>query len=144
MNKRQYDTLLERLESAKISEEAEQNSDNVKFRVIEPPTLPVKPSGPHRGVLNSLVLLLSLGAGLGLAMLFGQLHPTFSTRDTLQKVARIPVIGSITAAVRETLVPWYRSQPVMVGGAVGLLLAVYVLNVVLTEPIRSTLRAVVG
>ena len=144
VNKRQYDTLLERLESAKISEEAEQNSDNVKFRVIEPPTLPVKASGPHRGVLNSLVLLLSLGAGLGLAMLFGQLHPTFSTRDALQKVARIPVIGSITAAVRETLVPWYRSQPVMVGGAVGLLLAVYVLNVVLTAPIRSTLRAVVG
>jgi hypothetical protein len=77
-------------------------------------------------------------------MLFGQLHPTFSTRDTLQKVARIPVIGAITAAVREAFVPWYRSQPVMVGGAVGLLLAVYVLNVVLTEPIRATLRAVVG
>ncbi len=144
VNKRQYDTLLERLESAKISEDAEQNTENVKFRVIEPPTLPVKPSSPNRILLNSLVLLLALGTGLGLAILLGQLHPTFSTRDALQKVARVPVIGSITAAVRESFVPWYRRQMVMVGGAVSLLVAVYLLNVLMTDPIRATLRAVVG
>ena len=63
VNKRQYDTLLERLESAKISEQAEQSSENVKFRVIEPPTVPLKPSGPNRILLNSMVLLLALGSG---------------------------------------------------------------------------------
>jgi polysaccharide chain length determinant protein (PEP-CTERM system associated) len=144
VNKRQYDTLLERLESAKISEQAEQSSENVKFRVIEPPTVPLKPSGPNRILLNSMVLLLALGSGLGLAILLGQLHPTFSTRDALQKIARVPVIGSITAAVRKTFVPWYRRQPVMIGGAVSLLIAVYLLNIIMTEPIRAALRSVAG
>jgi polysaccharide chain length determinant protein (PEP-CTERM system associated) len=144
VNKRQYDTLLQRLESARISEEAEQSSENVKFRVIEPPTVPFKPSGPKRVALNSMVLLAALAAGIGLAILLGQLHPTFSTRDALQRIAGIPVIGSITTAVQQVLVPWYRRQPVLVGGAVGLLLAVFALNIVLTEPIRATLRAVTG
>jgi len=40
VNKQQYDTLVQRLESAKISEQAEQSADNVKFRVIEPPIVP--------------------------------------------------------------------------------------------------------
>jgi polysaccharide chain length determinant protein (PEP-CTERM system associated) len=144
VNKRQYDTLLQRLESAKISEEAEQSSENVKFRVIEPPSVPFKPSGPNRIALNTMVLLAALGAGIGLAILLGQLHPTFATRDVLQRVTGMPVIGSITAAVREAVVPWYRRQPAMVSGAVGLLLMVFLLNLVLTESIRATIRAVTG
>jgi polysaccharide chain length determinant protein (PEP-CTERM system associated) len=144
VNKRQYDTLLQRLESAKISEQAEQSSENVKFRVIQPPTVPFKPSGPNRIALNTMVLLAAIGAGLGLAILLGQLHPTFSTRDALQKIAGVPVIGSITAAVHAVFVPWYRRQPIMVGGAVALLLGVFLVNVVLTEPIRATIRAVTG
>jgi polysaccharide chain length determinant protein (PEP-CTERM system associated) len=144
VNKRQYDTLLERLESAKISEQAEQSSENVKFRVIEPPTVPFKPSGPHRATLNSLVLLAALAAGIGLAILLGQLHPTFSTRDTLQRIAGIPVVGSITTAVHEIMLPWYRRESVLVGGAVVLLIAVFALNVALTEPIRAALRLVAG
>jgi len=92
VNKTQYDTLLQRLESARISESAEQNTDSVKFRVIEPPTVPIKPSGPVRPMLDSLVLLAALGAGLGLAILIAQMHPTFTTRDLLQKVTGIRVL----------------------------------------------------
>ena len=46
VNKQQYDTLLQRLESAKISQSADQNTENVKFRIIEPPTVPVKAKRP--------------------------------------------------------------------------------------------------
>ena len=82
---------MQRLESAKISESAEQSADNVKFRVIEPPIVPFKPSGPERAILNTMVLLAALGAGLGLAVLLAQLRPTFTTRDLLQKVTGVPV-----------------------------------------------------
>jgi polysaccharide chain length determinant protein (PEP-CTERM system associated) len=142
VNKRNYDTLLQRLESARISESAEQSADNVKFRVIEPPLVPFKPSGPERAILNTLVLLASLGAGIGLAIALGQLRPTFATRELLQKVSGVPVIGAITTAVRGALVPWYRRQGVMVGTAVGLLLVAFLLNLVLNAPLRAALRAV--
>ena len=144
VNKRNYDTLVQRLESARISESAEQSGDNVKFRVIEPPIVPFKPSGPERAILNTMVLLAALGAGLGLAVLFAQLRPTFTTRDMLAKVTGIPVIGAISAAVQETFVPWYRRQGVMVGGAVSLLVVVFLLNLILTTPLRAAIRAVTG
>jgi polysaccharide chain length determinant protein (PEP-CTERM system associated) len=144
INKQQYDTLAQRLESARISEQAEQNAENVKFRVIEPPVEPVKPSGPNRLALNSLVLLGALGAGLGLALLLAQLHPTFSTRDVLARVTGIPVFGSISAAIRAGATPWYRTQTALVAAAVSLLVAVYGLNVALTEPLRAALRTIQG
>jgi polysaccharide chain length determinant protein (PEP-CTERM system associated) len=144
VNKTQYDTLLQRLESARISESAEQNTESVKFRVIEPPTVPVKPSGPARLMLDSLVLLAALGAGLGLAILVAQMHPTFTTRDLLQKVTGIRVLGAVTAAVRGDVVPWYRRQSLLVGGAMSLLLMTYLLNLVLSDSLRSVIRNVLG
>ena len=144
VNKRNYDTLAERLESARISESAEQSADNVKFRVIEPPIVPFNPSGPQRAVLNTLVLLVALGAGIALAVLLAQLRPTFTTRDLLQRVTGVPVIGAITTAVQEGFVPWYRRQGVMVGAAVSLLVAVFLLNLILTSTLRAALRAVTG
>jgi len=90
------------------------------------------------------VLLAALAAGVGLAILFAQLRPTFTSRDLLRKVTGVPVIGAISTAVHEGFLPWYRRQGVMVGGAVGLLVVVFLLNTVLTLPLRAALRAVAG
>ena len=144
VNKQQYDTLVQRLESARISQDAEQSSENVKFRVIEPPTVPFEPSGPKRLALDTLVLLAALGAGIGLAVLLAQMHPTFTSRDVLEKVTGIPVLGSVTAAIRETFIPWYRRQGVMVAGAFGLLVVAYLLNIIMTDHLRTALRYLVG
>jgi len=143
VNKQQYDTLLQRLESAKISQQADQNTENVKFRIIEPPTTPVKPSGPNRPMLDSLVLLAALAAGLGVAILLAQLHPTFSNRESLQKLTGVPVIGAISAAFMGEILPWYRRQTTLVAAAALLLVAAYGLNILLTEPMRAALRQLV-
>jgi polysaccharide chain length determinant protein (PEP-CTERM system associated) len=144
VNKEQYDTLLQRLESAKMSQQADQNTENVKFRIIEPPTMPVKPSGPQRFVLNTLVLLLAIGGGIGASILLAQLHPTFTSRDVLQKIAGVPVLGTISATMRREFMPWYRLESMRIAGAAGLLIVAYVLNTLLTEPLRLALRNVVG
>ncbi len=144
VNKTQYDTLAQRLESARISQDAEQSSENVKFRIIEPPAVPFEPSGPKRLALDTLVLLAALGAGIGLAVLLAQMHPTFTSRDVLEKVTGIPVLGSVTAAIRESFIPWYRRQGVMVAGAFGLLVVAYLLNIIMTDHLRTALRNLVG
>ena len=83
-------------------------------------------------------------AGLGLAYLLQQLRPTFATRDALRIATGLPVLGTITAAVTETLAPWPRRQSTAVAGALDMLLVVYVLNLVLSESVRATLRSLVG
>ena len=144
VNKAQYDALVSRLESANISSEAEQTSDNVKFRVVEPPVVPFTPIGPQRGLLSSLVLVAALGAGLATALLLAQLRPVFTSRDTLGRVSGLPVLGAITKLTSERFLPWYRSQAALVAGAVGALLLGYVLNLLLSGVVRDAANRMLG
>jgi len=50
----------------------------------------------------------------------------------------------VTAAVRADVVPWYRRQSLLVGGALSLLMMTYLLNLVLSESLRSVIRNVLG
>jgi hypothetical protein len=65
------------------------------FRVIDPPTVPAKPTGPNRLRLFSLVFAGALVAGLAVAFLMSQLRPTFLSQATLREVTGLPVLGSI-------------------------------------------------
>jgi len=144
VNKAQYETLLKRLESAKISEQADASSDTVKFRVIEPPFKPLAPVGPNRPLMSTVVLLAALLFGAAFAVFMAQIRPTFSTRDTLQSITGLPVLGSVSAAIVRSIAPWYRQQPFMVSSAIGLLLVVFLLNLVLADNIRHAILRIVG
>ncbi len=96
VNKQNYETLLSRRESAKMSEEAGQTSDEVKFKVIDPPYVPSVPSSPNRPLLMLLVLLGGLVAGIAFAFLLAQLKPVFDSRRNLTEITGLPVLGSIS------------------------------------------------
>jgi len=94
--KRQHATLLERRESARLSEQVEQNSDDVKFQVIDPPFVPSKPSSPNKKLLNLMVLAAGVGAGVGLGFLLSLLRPIFHNQRSLFDSTGLPVFGSVT------------------------------------------------
>lgn len=96
LNKSQYQALLKRRESARLSQEVDQKADNVKLKVIEPPRVPLKPSGPDRITYLSFTFLGALGFGGALAFLMSQLNPRFYSSDELKDFARIPVIGVVS------------------------------------------------
>lgn len=144
VTKKQYDELLQRFDSARISEQADQSTEDVKFRVIEPPVLPLQPAGPQRALLSVLVLIASFAAGLVLAFVLQQIRPVFSTRESLRQFTGLPVIGAVTAAIVEGYVPWHKRQGVLVGAAIGCLLVVFALNVILQDNLRAALRSMVG
>jgi polysaccharide chain length determinant protein (PEP-CTERM system associated) len=96
VNKRNYEALLSRRESATISEQADMTGDDVKFRVIDPPRVPLVPSGPNRLLLMSMVLVAGLGAGLALSFVLYQVRPTFDDRRILKEITGYPVLGSIS------------------------------------------------
>ena len=91
----QYQSLLQRLEVAQLSESAEQSED-VKFRVIDPPLLPLEPSAPYRPLLLIAVLMFGLGAGGALAFLSNQIKPVFQDMVALRSATGLPVLGSVT------------------------------------------------
>ena len=73
--KAQYETLLARLESAKLSEEMQQDTKDVTFRIIDPPYVPIAPSGPDRLPLFTATLIFALGAAAALSYLLSQQSP---------------------------------------------------------------------
>ena len=95
-NKKQYDQLQARLETAKMSQEVEQSGDGVKIELIEPPMVPGKATGPNRLLLNSVVLVGGIGTGIALALLLTQLFPAVYDQRTLRQVTGLPVFAEIS------------------------------------------------
>jgi polysaccharide chain length determinant protein (PEP-CTERM system associated) len=95
VNKENYQKLVERRESARLSGDLSSATDMLTFRVIDPPTVPSQPSGPNRLRLFSLVFAGALVAGLAAAFLMSQVRPTFMSQATLRDVTGLPVLGSI-------------------------------------------------
>jgi polysaccharide chain length determinant protein (PEP-CTERM system associated) len=96
VNQSNYQKLVERRESAKLSGDLSSATDMLTFRVIDPPTAPDVPSGPHRLRLFSAVFAAALIAGLAGAFLMSQVRPTFLSQATLREVAGVPILGSIS------------------------------------------------
>ena len=93
--KSNYEQMLAKLESVRLSEKVDTRSDSVSFRVIDPPRVPALPAGPNRVLFSSLVLGAGLVVGIALAFLLSQIRPTFDDRRMLSELTGITVLGSV-------------------------------------------------
>ena len=93
--KQNHATLVTRLESAELGRRASSSADTVRFRVVDPPRVPSKPSGPNRVFFSTGVLVLALGAGLALAFLMSQFRPTYDERQQMSDQLGVQVLGSV-------------------------------------------------
>jgi polysaccharide chain length determinant protein (PEP-CTERM system associated) len=93
-----YERLLSRREQAQMSGDMESNASVLDFRVIDPPTVPSAPNAPNRPALISVVMMVALGAGLGVAFVLSQVRPTFSDEKRLRELSGLPVFGTVAMA----------------------------------------------
>ncbi len=110
---RKYQELLSRREAARISQDRENQADKVQFRIIDPPQVPVYPSGPNRAAFLIVAATISLGVGVGFAFLLTLISPTFANAKQLSNQFGIPVVG----VVQEVQSAWRR--PVRFANAMG-------------------------
>lgn len=92
----QHQQLLQRRESARLSEDVEENASGVTFRVIDPPFVPSKPSDPNKPLLNAGALLLGLGGGVGVGLLLSIISPVISDPRALVNNTGLPLLGTVT------------------------------------------------
>ena len=93
--RKNYEDLLARRESMRISTAAEVDSDKVKIQVIDPPQVPQNPVAPKRTLLLSGVLLAGIAAGVGLALLLVQMDQSFHSVEELRDLG-FPVMGGVS------------------------------------------------
>jgi len=90
-----HSQLMERIEKARMTREADTSVDTVKFRTLDPPKVPGQPSAPNRLLLASSMFGGAWAAGLGLAFLLSLLRPVFGDRRQLTEAIGLPVLGSV-------------------------------------------------
>jgi len=131
--KKEYETLLQRLESVKMNQEVQADQKDVLFKVLEPPRTPLLPAGPDRLRLNTMVLVGALGFGFAIAFILSHRDPAFFSAASLRDVAGLPVYGLIGIAGATST----ERQGWRFGIATGTLLLAYALILAFGEtPIR--------
>lgn len=120
VNKEKYNSLLSRRESANISKQAEVSSDQVLFKVIEPPKVPITPLSPNRPLLLVAVYFLSLALGGGLAWLIAQLKPAVMSVKELRNGYGVAVLGSVSVVMSEAQRQYERRKLIMLLGVLAI------------------------
>jgi polysaccharide chain length determinant protein (PEP-CTERM system associated) len=102
INKKNYEDLVARRESAALSGSLEQASGVADFRLIDPPRTTPTPVAPNRQLLFILVLLGSLGAGGATAFAVSQVRPVFYSTHVLRAITGLPLLGVVTIVPSES------------------------------------------
>ncbi len=125
VHKRNYDSLVARRESANIAVEMDTQAGIAEFRVIDPPSLPTKPSAPNRVLLMPLAGLAGLAVGFALTFLISQFRPSFPDGRMLREVSGLPVLGTVSMlATPERSRARVRGLLAFAGGLAGFVCAI--------------------
>jgi polysaccharide chain length determinant protein (PEP-CTERM system associated) len=142
ITKKQYDQLASRLNTAQMSEDATQTGNNLKFRVISPPFVPLLPVGPHRALLLLVVFLLALGIGGAFAYFLHKIRPVFVSLKTLREFGDYPVIGALSLIESPTRHQERRREVIGFCTGAGLLAVVLVLGLAFNGPLANLMQHV--
>jgi polysaccharide chain length determinant protein (PEP-CTERM system associated) len=140
-----YRSLLDRRESAELGQRLETETNRIEFRMVEPPMVPDKPSGPPYGVMMLGVVVAGLGASGGLALMRVVLDPRVVSIDQLRDHFDLPILGAVSV-VRGSL---RRTREVAAYGVfatalVALFAAAGTLYVVYSQPVPPNVAVIAG
>jgi polysaccharide chain length determinant protein (PEP-CTERM system associated) len=139
----QYQQLVQRLETAKLSEDASRTGQ-VSFRIIDPPAALLEPVAPNRALLLAGAFLLSLGLAGGAAYLLNQIRPVFYDVRTLTETTSLPVLGPISQAWLGRARIQERGQLLAFSFAGVLLVGTFCLVLLMREPAVRVLGRLVS
>ncbi len=124
VQKRNYQTLVQRRESATLSGEMDA-AGVADFRIIDPPSVSPTPVAPNRLLMLPVVLFVALGAGLFFSFVISQALPTFHDARTLREIAQRPVLGTVSLLTNAAMNRQRRRNVALFAGGVAGLFAVY-------------------
>lgn len=93
VNEQIYAMLLQKLETARISQKLEDAERGKKFRIIEPARLPLRPVKPSKKKIAFLGLVLGSMTGFGLIFLFDYIDHSFRSIEDAKAFLNIPYLG---------------------------------------------------
>ncbi|HPT39811.1 MAG TPA: GNVR domain-containing protein [Candidatus Omnitrophota bacterium] len=96
VNETIYNLLLQKLETAKITQRLEASKSGTRYTVIDPARLPLVPSKPNKLVVILLGLLLGAASGAGLVFGSEFMDQSFLDIEDAKTTLDLPVLGGIS------------------------------------------------
>lgn len=103
INKKNYESLITRRDSAELSSEMQSVAGVGDFRLIDPPHVSARPVRPNRTLLMPLALLAALAAGVAAAYAAAKVRPTFQDARSLRAATGLPVLGAVSLRMTKAI-----------------------------------------
>jgi succinoglycan biosynthesis transport protein ExoP len=130
-SKSNYNSLLQKQNQSQLATSLEQRQQGEQFRILDPPSLPPRPSSPNHLVISIAGLIIGLAAGAGLTALLEMTNVRVRQEKDLEDVIPLKVLVGIPhLGVPGEDVARTRSRRIELGAAVVIALLVLVGNFV--------------
>lgn len=120
-----YNMLLQRLETAKITQRLQSSKEGTKYTVLDPPRIPLKPSKPNKTLVALAGLFFGLLFGAALVVAIEFLDKSFIDVEDAKKFIGVPLLGAISKIKTEATVrqkreqtAWFYGLVILAGAAV--------------------------
>ncbi len=100
----QYQKLIQTREIQNLSEKAS-DTEQVAFRVLNPPMAGTEPAYPPRLLFLAAALMVAVAAGGVVCLLLARLKPVFGTGSELRQISGVPLLGVIGQATSSPSAP---------------------------------------
>ena len=131
INKKNYNDLVSRRESAAMSGDLDNATGMADFRLIDPPRASPQPVAPNRLLLMPLALLAALGAGLAVAFAASQLRAVFYDARSLKQTLGLPLLGVVTLVMDDASVVKKKLELKKFWAASGGLVGVFITGMIM-------------
>ena len=120
-----YNVLLQRLETAKITQRLQQSKEGTRYTILDPPREPLKPFYPNKMLVGFIGIFFGGMLGAGLVMLAEFLDKSFLDVQDAKEFFGVPLLGAISKittveTIREAQERerWYVTLTVIIGIAI--------------------------
>lgn len=131
INKKNYNDLVARRESAALTGDLDNATGGADFRLIDPPRASSKPVAPNRLLLLPLALLAALGAGIAVSFIASQVRAVFYDGRSLRDAVGLPLLGVVTLVMNEKAMQQEKSDLKKFIGASGGLVGIFIAGMII-------------
>lgn len=96
VNTQVYNMLLQRLETAKITQRLQSSKEGTKYTILDPPRIPLKPFKPNRILVSLVGMFIGALFGVGLVIAAEFLDKSFIDVEEAKEYLGVPLLGAIS------------------------------------------------
>jgi polysaccharide biosynthesis transport protein len=123
-SKSNYESLLAKQMQSSLATNLEKRQQGEQFRIIDPPSLPIKPVSPNRLLWSLGGLILGLAIGAGLVAIMEAVNDTIRDEQDLLTSQRLPILAEIPHMQTASEIARSRWVPLMEAAAMATMLVI--------------------